>query len=99
MIIGYEKHKRIMTLVILGVSLLTLLLPKEVFDPHIGIDLDIFCKSLDAIGDSIEIPLLFHNEYLKIEIEWIFFRNFLSRVSCQKIPIRAPPSLPQNISV
>ncbi len=88
-----------MALVILGVSLLTLLLPKEVFDPHIGIKFDIFCKSLDAIGDSIEIPLLFYNEHLKIEIEWTFFRNFISQINFQEIPIRAPPSPHQNISV
>ena len=95
----YDKQRRIITLIVLGLSFLTLFLPKEVFDPHIGIDFDIFCKSLDTIGDSIEVPLLIHNECLKTEIEWIFFRNFISRIYFQEIPIRAPPSAPQNISI
>lgn len=38
-------------------SFLSLGLPKEVFDPHLGVKDDIFCKSLFAIGLETAPPL------------------------------------------
>lgn len=51
------KFRRIVSFILLLLVSITLSLPKEFFDPHIGIDDDIFCKSLYAIGYELECPI------------------------------------------
>jgi hypothetical protein len=87
----YPKHIGFISFFILFVSFLTFFLPKEVFDSHIGIDFDVFCKSLDSIGDHIETHSLFQNEFIKNTFYLFFEKIFVSLLSSDEIPIRAPP--------
>lgn len=38
-------------------------MPREFFDPHVGVDYDIFCKSFDSLStDNAEVVLLLSEE-------------------------------------
>ena len=87
----YPKYIGYISFFILLVSFLTFFLPKEVFDSHIGIDFDIFCKSLDSIGDHIEAHCIFQNEFIKNTCCLFFEKIFVSLLSSDEVPIRAPP--------
>jgi len=80
-----------MTVLILCVSFLTLFLPKEVFDPHIGIDLDIFCKSLYAISDGVAIPFFLNEISVSIYAYFVFANTLLLHLVLKANAIRAPP--------
>ncbi|MCU0845452.1 MAG: hypothetical protein MUC76_11045 [Spirochaetes bacterium] len=38
--------------VVFLLSAMTFFLPRETFDPHLGVGVDVFCKSLYSIGDE-----------------------------------------------
>ncbi len=82
-----------LSFVILLVSALTFFLPKETFDPHIGINVDIFCKSLDSINDNIQIPTVINNEHIKRIFNWDHKEIVVAPSFCSAIPIRSPPRL------
>jgi hypothetical protein len=86
-----NSHKRRTAILVLFVSFLTLFLPKEVFDPHIGIELDIFCKSLDAIGDDVAIPFVLSEVFVVCPGHFIFADTPLLLFAIKANAIRAPP--------
>jgi hypothetical protein len=89
----FTYKQKVLSFVILLVSALTFFLPKETFDSHIGINIDIFCKSLDSINDNIQIPTVINNEHIKR----IYYRDYKEIVVTPSfsstIPIRSPPRL------
>ncbi|MBN2041238.1 MAG: hypothetical protein JW864_14435 [Spirochaetes bacterium] len=63
-------------------SFLSLGLPKEVFDPHLGVDNDIFCKSLYAVGIEAAEPVFFF-------IKWEVFYKTWQYQSCIRITLNS----------
>jgi hypothetical protein len=90
---GFFTYKRGLAICILIVSALTFFLPKETFDPHIGINVDIFCKSLDSINDNIQIPTVINNEHIKRIVNWIYEEIVINPSFINSITIRSPPRL------
>ena len=72
---------------------LTLFLPREVFDPHLVVDIDIFCKSMTDFGLVIYIHENFYDEYVKGIIYWVRSEIIPCIITPTRIFIRAPPSL------
>lgn len=85
------QQKQILTAVILILSALTFFLPKEVFDPHIGIDVDIFCKSMSNFASDVVITEIFDNETVTSIIKKQNVDKISSASFSKRITIRAPP--------
>jgi hypothetical protein len=93
----FTYKQKVLSFVILLVSALTFYLPKETFDSHIGINVDIFCKSLDSINDNIQIPTVINNEHIKRIVDWDYKEIVVAPSFSSAIPIRSPPRLkPMN---
>ena len=86
------QHKKILTAIILILSALTFFLPKEVFDPHLGVDVDIFCRTMSDFASDYIVAEIFDNEYTTSIIEMQNIDKISSATISQRITIRAPPS-------
>lgn len=90
--IKLHRAKTFLALTLLATSVLTLGLPKEFFDPHVGIDYDVFCKSLYSVGLETQAPeSLFTSRYFSSALgrvnEYIFYED----TTASNILTRAPP--------
>ena len=87
----FLKYSYCISLFVIAISVLTFFIPREIFDPHLGVEVDIFCKSMDSIGDKIEAPLVLMNGFIKIIVSLIYAKIVFSCYGHLEIPIRAPP--------
>ena len=85
------KQKKWGVVFILIITALTFFLPKETFDPHLGIDVDIFCKSMTDFGSDAAGADLFYNEFKTSIIPLIVRGAIISTIVPKRISIRAPP--------
>jgi len=88
------RRKSFLTTAVIVVSAMTFALPREFFDPHLGVDVDIFCKSLYAIGTEAEMPVAlvaaFERQILGL---LIYDEIFLTEETYRNTPVRGPPFL------
>lgn len=56
MIMCNEHANRLIIVLMIFFSCMTFCVAKEVYDPHIGVQSDIFCKSLYALGEECKAP-------------------------------------------
>ncbi len=88
-ILRYRSH---LALFVIIISFLTFFVPKEIFDNHIGIRNDIFCKSLDSVNDRIETFIVIAHEFIKSTNYFYFNSVLITLFITNYIPIRAPPT-------
>lgn len=100
---GYDMGNRqknpmsalgVLSLCVLAASALTFSLPKEYFDPHLGVGLDIFCKSLTFMGAEFQdAPLVVVGGPLRMEDVDDVYSRFPHTPPRVSRAIRAPPSI------
>lgn len=87
----YIQHKKTIAILFIVLSAMSFSLPKETFDPHLGVDYDIFCQLssyiiIDKILNSYQLPKLFSIEKLITYITQLIITLFSKVYSA-----RAPP--------
>lgn len=74
-------------------SCMTFCVAKEVYDPHVGVQVDIFCKSLFALGEECDL----FNDIFSYDIVTEDIQAFLELMLSEQIygcfSKRAPPFL------
>jgi len=81
-----------MAMLLVLTAFLTLGLPKEFYDPHLGIDNDIFCKSLYSVGIEAQEPeSLLSSECYFIELQAPAGHVYRPVDTARGAPTRGPP--------
>ncbi len=89
-----KKRKAVLVVLLLAFTFISFALPKETFDPHLGVDYDIFCQlssylNIDLLDLGwIRIFVISLSESFYPELDIIFLSEFLISLNS----IRAPPS-------
>jgi hypothetical protein len=72
-------------------SCMTFCVAKEVYDPHVGVQVDIFCKSLFALGEECDLfDDIFSFDIVTEDVQ-AFFEIMLSEQVYGYSSGRAPP--------
>lgn len=86
------KVNKIIALVVLCLSAMTFMLPRETFDAHIGTDYDIFCKmyhgmQIDSVAPEVTLKEVGNTDYNFVIISEL--KILIFSVTCF---LRGPPS-------
>lgn len=72
-------------------SCMTFCVAKEVYDPHPGTGVDIFCKSMYALGDETGACEYCPNPVITVEEVSCIIDRSAPEGGSSSIPVRAPP--------
>lgn len=85
------RYRKPVAVILLVLSCMTFCVAKEVYDPHTGTGVDIFCKTLFAIGDDFDTAYVPENRFslstLEIQNNTTCYPQYQRSVD----QIRAPP--------
>lgn len=85
------NEQRVIAVFVLAFLAVTFFVAKEVYDPHIGVKDDIFCKSLDAVGEKISSAVVcFLGEFYTEKIR-VFVSLYHGVIIPCRFMSRAPP--------
>jgi ABC-type antimicrobial peptide transport system permease subunit len=87
-----KSNTRIIAIIALSLSIISFSLPREYFDPHIGIDTDIFCKAYFSICSGLmDKEEIASNHYVSISLILQEVLSLCSAYVIDNSSIRAPP--------
>ncbi len=89
----HNTIKQVLMLLIAVVIMSTSLMPREFFDPHMGIDTDIFCRTMSEYNSGIlDTGCLCESQVHIVDIVLIIIKAFISTETLSPHSIRSPPS-------
>lgn len=81
------------TLIFLLLMAMTFFLPRETFDPHIGTDFDIFCRTYAGMSIDYDIPIITLKEVSDTKYSYIVITFLVSQLKTTNNLNKAPPAV------
>lgn len=87
----FPNKKSLSLYLLLCIFIINLLIPQGLFDSHIGVENDIYCKCYYSLYSYYNFPLKIIAEYFEYKVNCFYCTIYKATVSLNIFPIRAPP--------